>query len=301
LIALLLAAPGGAFAQESVQAMYTSIPAPPASAAAADAWLASAAVKGLPTKIAAQRTGIEKLMAAAAAAQQPAEMPVDMARAARDPAYAKELQARIAKMSQAEQMAFAKRMSEATSAGALRDVQAMANESPAVKTAVDAFLAYQQRQMSMSALIAGSTQITAIRDRVRNRETAIADAAVKKLQCSDGEGGCPNKAAEDADNRVLREAWTQIVAEYDRGLIEISKQIAGVRQARSADIAEGQRHMAATSFGSAAQSATHRQQLANYHNALLIEVEQLLQLSKDTAEWAAARYKAHAINFHPFK
>ncbi len=301
MLAMLLAAPGGVFAQESVQAMFTSIPAPPATAAAADAWLASAAVKGLPGKIAAQRTGIEKLMAAAAASQQPAGMPEDFARAARDPAYAKELQARIAKMSQAEQMAFAKRMSEATSAGALRDVQAMANESPAVKTAVDAFLAYQQRQMSMSALIAASTQITAVRDRVSSRETAIASAAEKKLQCSDGEGGCPSKVAEEADNRVLREAWTQIVAEYDRGLVDINKQIAAVRQARSADIAEGQRHMAATSFGTAAQSATNRQQLANYHNALLIEVEQLLQLSKDTAEWAASRYKTHAINFHPFK
>jgi hypothetical protein len=50
--------------------------------------------------------------------------------------------------------------------------------------------------------------------------------------------------------------------------------------------------MAATQYGAAAQSPTNRQQLANYHNALLNEVDQLLQTSIDAAEWAAGRYGA---------
>jgi hypothetical protein len=288
----LLALSAAGQAQESLQAMYARVPAPPASSAAAAAWLKSAPVTQLQAQIKAQRAGIEKAMAAAAAAQQPAGMPEDFARASRDPKYAEELKAKIAKMTPAEQMAFAQRMSAATSANALRDVKAMANDPPAVGTAVDNYLAYQSRNMSMADLMAASQKVTAIRDRVGKREMEISSAAAKKLQCSDGEGGCPSAAAEAADKATMRAAWTQIVAEYDRALPEITKQFAAVRQARSADIAVGQRDMAATQYGAAAQSPTNRQQLATYHGALLTEVEQLLQTSIDTAEWAAARYGA---------
>jgi len=280
------------YAQESLQAMYARVPAPPANSAAAAAWLKSPAVTQLQAQIKAQRAGIEKTMAAATAAQQPAGGPEDFARAASDPKYAAELKAKIARMTPAEQMAFAQRMSAATSANALRDVKAMANDPPAVGTAVDNYLAYQGRNMSLSDLMAASQKITAIRDRVGKREMEISSAAAKKLQCSDGEGGCPSAAAEAADKATLHAAWTQVIAEYDRALPEISKQFAAVRQARSADIATGQRDMAATQYGAAAQSPTNRQQLATYHGALLTEVEQLLQTSIDTAEWAAGRYDA---------
>lgn len=278
-------------AQESLQAMYARVPAPPATSATAATWLKSPAVTQLQAQIKAQRAGIEKLMAAAGAAQQPAGMPEDFARAASDPKYAAELKEKIAKMTPAEQMALAQRMQAATSANALRDVKAMAKDPPAVGTAVDNYVAYQTRNMSMSELMAASQKVDAVRDRVSKREMEISSAAAKKLQCSDGEGGCPSPAAEAADKATMRDAQTQIVAEYDRALPELAKQFAAVRQARSADIAAGQRDMAATQYGAAAQSPTNRQQLASYHGALLTEVEQLLQTSIDTAEWAAGRYK----------
>ena len=194
-------------------------------------------------------------------------------------------------MTPAEQMAFAQRMQATTSANALRDVKAMAKDPPTVGTAVDNYLAYQSRNMSMGDLMAASQKVADIRDRVSKREVEISSAAAKKLQCSDGEGGCPSAAAEAADKATLRAAQTQIVAEYDRALPEIAKQFSALRQARSADIATGQKDMAATQYGAAAQSPTNRQQLASYHGALLTEVEQLLQASIDTAEWAAGRYK----------
>jgi hypothetical protein len=285
----LLALSAAGQAQESLQAMYARVPPPPASSAAAAAWLESPAVTQLQAQIESQRAGIGTTMAAAAAAQQPAGMPEDFARASRDPKYAAELKEKIARMTPAEQMAFAQRMSAATSAGALRDVKAMAADPPAVGTAVENYLAYQSRNMSMSDLMAASQKVSAIRDRVGKREMEISGAAAKKLKCSDGEGGCPSAAAEAEDKRVLEEAHVQIVAEYDRALPEIARQFAAVRQARSADIATGQKDMAATRFGAAAQSPTNRQQLASYQNALLNEVEQLLQFSIDAAEWAAAR------------
>lgn len=288
LLALSAACP----AQESLQAMYARVPAPPATAAAAAAWLKSPAVTQLQAQIKTQRAGIEKLMAAASAAQQSAG-PVDFARAASDPKYAAEMKEKIAKMTPAEQMAFAQSMQAATSANALRDVKAMAKDPPAVGTAVDNYVAYQTRNMSMGELTEASQKVSAIQDKVSKREMEITSAAAKKLQCSDGEGGCPSPAAEAADKATMHQAWTQVVAEYDRALPEIAKQFAAVRQARSADIAAGQRDMAATQYGAAAQSPTNRQQLASYHGALLTEVEQLLQTSIDAADWAAARYGAH--------
>ena len=51
------------------------------------------------------------------------------------------------------------------------------------------------------------------------------------------------------------------------------------------------------STAAAAKSSTNRQLLAAYHNAVLMEVEQLLALSEDTAKWAATRYKDRTINF----
>ena len=48
----------------------------------------------------------------------------------------------------------------------------------------------------------------------------------------------------------------------------------------------------------AAQSTTNRQLLATYHNGVLMEIEQLLVLSEDTAQWAAARFKDRSINFN---
>ena len=68
------------YAQESLQAMYARVPAPPATAAAAAAWLGSPAVTQLQAQIKAQRAGIEKAMASATSAQQPAGMPEDFAK-----------------------------------------------------------------------------------------------------------------------------------------------------------------------------------------------------------------------------
>ena len=56
--------------------------------------------------------------------------------------------------------------------------------------------------------------------------------------------------------------------------------------------------MGPAQYGAAAKSTANRQLLAAYHNAVLIEIEQLMTLSEDAAKWAATRYKDRTINFN---
>ncbi|HEU4779540.1 MAG TPA: hypothetical protein VFS58_06615 [Steroidobacteraceae bacterium] len=289
-----------AFAQQSLQSLHAHVPTPPTTAAAAPAWLASPDLATLRKQIKDQRASIEKLMTTAGAEATPSAGQtggIDFQRAQRDPEYAKQLQARIAAMSQEEQMKLGMQMAQATSQNALKDVQAMAADPEAVQTAADHYPDYQTKQMTGSGITSQYTAVTNIRDGVRAREMQIADKAVKALKCSDGEGGC---AAGDAaaDKATLRAAYNQIIADYDKALVAIGQQVEAARKARLADIAAAQRDLGPAQYGAAAQSNTNRQILAAYHNTVLIEIEQLLALSEDTAKWAAVRFKDRSINFN---
>ena len=291
-----------ASAQQSLQSMHTRVPAPPATVAAAPAWLTSAEVVTLRKQFKDQRTFVEKLMNDAAAANNAAGLGnaggIDFQRAQRDPEYAKQIQAKIATMSQAEQMALAMEMSKATQQAALTDVKKMANDPEAVKIAADHYADYQMKQAS-GGITAQYNAINDIRQKVSTRSMEIAEKASKALKCSDGEGGCASKADEAADKATLRAAHAQIVAEYDRALVQIGPLVEAARKSRLADIAAVQKDMGATQYGAAAQSSANKQLLATYHNTALIEVEQLFMLSEDVAKWAAGRSKDRTINFTP--
>ena len=288
-----------ALAQTSLQSMHTRVPAPPATVAAAPAWLASAEITTLRKQLKDQRTFIEKLMNDAAATNNAAGLGnaggIDFQRAQRDPAYAQQIQAKIATMNQAEQMALAMEMSKATQQAALTDVKKMANDPEAVKIAADHYADYQMKQAS-GGITAQSTAINDIRQKVSTRSMEIAEKASKALKCSDGEGSC-SAADPAADKATLRAAYEQIIGESNQALVEIAAQVAAARKARAADIAAVQKDLGPTQYGAAAKSSTNRQLLAAYHNAALGEVEQLFILSEDTATWAANRVKDRKINF----
>ena len=285
--------------QASLQVMHTSVPAPPATAAAAPAWLASAQVTTLRKQLKDQRAFVEKLtqQASAGAMAGAGGGGIDFARAQRDPAYAQELQARIAKMSQEEQMKLGMQMAQATQNQALQDVQAMAADTDAVKLAAEHYPDYQMKQAT-GGITAQVTAVGDIQRKVRAKDGEIAEKASKRLKCSDGEGSC-SAADQAADKATLRAAHAEIIAEYDRALVLIAQQVAAARKARAADIAAVQKDLGATQYGAAAKSNTNKQLLATYHNTALIEVEQLFMLSEDTAKWAATRYKDRTINFMP--
>ena len=289
-----------ASAQQSLQSMHARVPAPPATAAAASAWLASPEVATLRKQLKDQRAFIEKLSRETGAAAQPTAAQtgggIDFQRAARDPEYANQVKAKIAAMSQEEQMKLGMQMAQAQSQSALKDVQAMANDPEAVQTAADHYPDYQAKQAS-GGIAAQYAAVENIRQGVSTRAMQIAEKATKALKCSDGEGGCASAADAAADKATLRTAFNQIIADYDKALVAIGQQVEIARKARLADIAAAQRDLGPAQYGAAAQSTANRQLLGAYHNAALMEVEQLFTLSEDTATWAAARYKDRTINF----
>lgn len=296
--ALLLA--GNAFAQQSLQALHSRVPAPPATAAAAAGWMTSAEVSTLRKQLKDQRDLVEKLTQDAAEASMSAASTgaIDFARAQRDPAYAQELQKKLASMSQEEQMKLAMQMSQATQQQAIQDVQAMAADPESVKLAAEHYPDYQAKQMTGGGIQAQSTKVFEIQRRVSAREMEIGAQASKKLKCSDGEGSC-SAADAAADKATLRAAHAQILAEYDRALTEIRQHVEAARKARAADIAAAQKDLAPAQYGAAAKSTPNKQLLAAYHNAVLTEVEQLFTLSEDVAKWSAQRAKDRTINFMP--
>ena len=275
-----------ASAQQSLQSLHARVPAPPATAAAAPAWLASPEITALRKQLTDQRTFVENLSKQAGADAQPTAAQtsgvIDFQRAQSDPEYAQQMQAKIAAMSQEEKMKLAMQMQQATSQNALKDVKAMAADPEAVTAAADHYADYQANPSTM---------------RVSARAAEIAAKAGKALKCSDGEGGCASAADQAADKATLKAAFDQITAEYDKALPAIAQQVEAARKSRLADIAAAQRDLGPAQYGAAAKSTTNRQLLAAYHNAVLMEIEQLFILSEDTAKWAAVRFKDRTINF----
>jgi hypothetical protein len=296
---LLVATAASAQTPQSLQALHARVPAPPASVAAASTWLASPQLAALRQQLKDQRAFVEKLSTQAGADALPTAGQtggIDFQRAARDPAYAEQLKAKIASMSQEEQMKLAMQMSQAQSQSAIRDVKAMAADPESVSNAADHYPDYQAKQMT-GGITAQYTAVDKIRQDVNARAAQISEKASKALKCSDGEGGCPSAAAEAADKATLQTAYKQIVAEYDKALVAIAVQVEAARKARAADIAAAQRDLAPAQYGAAAKSSTNRQLLGQYHNTVLNEIEQLLILSEDAAKWAAALSRDRAINF----
>jgi hypothetical protein len=284
-------------AQQSLQALHTRIPAPPATAAAAPAWLTGANVATLRQQLKDQRAFVDKLNkdASTAATAGASTGPIDFARAQRDPAYAQEMQRKLAAMTPDEQMKFAMQMQQAQSAQAVQDVQAMAADSDAVQLAAEHWPDYQVKSMG-GGITAQVTAVNDLRQKVSARAMQIAEQAEKKLKCSDGEGSC-TAADQAADKATLKAAHAQIVAEYDKALAAIGPQIEAARKARAADIAAAQKDLGPAQYGAAARSTANKQLLVAYHNAVLGEVEQLFMLSEDVAKWAAQRVQDRTINF----
>jgi hypothetical protein len=288
-----------AWSQQSLQALHTRVPAPPATAAAAPAWLASAEVTTLRKQLKDQRTFVEKLHKDASAASMAGASTggIDFARAQRDPAYAQELQKRIQSMSQEEQMKLGMQMQQAMQAQALQDVKAMAADPESVTLAAEQYPDYQMKQAT-GGIQAQVEAVSELQRQVSAKSMAIGEAVRKKLKCSDGEGSC-SAADEAVDKAALRAAHAQIIAEYDRVLALASQQVAAARKARAADIANAQKYLGPAQYGAAAQSTANKQSLAAYHNAVLMEIEQLFILSEDVAKWAATRFKDRTIDFMP--
>lgn len=287
-------------APAAVSRLYQQVPNPPANAVSAAAAIteqgdiSAAAWLQLRDQINAERVALEQAQHEAAIR---AQLSLVGASAAPTPADTEKLQAEMAReaarlqsLPPAQQMAEAMRIQQRFQQQALNDARRMAQEPAAVDAAVAAFHDYTAGQATVYSELAGyGARMTAIERRVAQEVEVLTRRLHQQYRCGDGEGGCPSPADEAHDRALERAAWAQMVPLYDRGLADMHTVFAEYKRKRVAVVTRGDGLLAATGYGVAAQSATNHQLLAQYHAALLSEVESLLQLSENALRWAGGQ------------
>jgi hypothetical protein len=216
-----------------------------------------------------------------------ADVGIDMARMQRDPAYAQHMQERLRKLSPAEAMALSQRMSQPLNQDKRyrNPAQAMAEDSPAIKAAADAGLAYSQAQPArIKAHEVIWREAEEAVERVRRKPLNIAAAK----PAMDWENiGC--EAPCRAQWEVYAGKALPLMIERDTEILKLRR--AAVQRQRAA-LAEGIKvadgHLVAARYGAAPRSQVHQMNIAGYDGAAVGELKALIDRITDSARSAAA-------------
>jgi hypothetical protein len=279
---------------KSLVELFNRVPEPPATAQEAVRWfdqsgaLIHPGLLALKADIEANKRASEAAprkdaAAALAATTQGLEnVGVDVARLQKDPAYAKEMQERIMKMSPQEQMAFVQKMTQPQTQASLRDTQAAAQEPPAVQAAVDAAKRWPDRQKARST--AHITFWKESDDAIQHAAQRPVSLAKPKIEYDSI--GCDNPC--HAQWRAYGEKLWPIVLDREREILQARR--AALQRDRvdlSAMLKEGDTLLASTRFGAAALSQVDRTYITGYHAGLLGEIDRLVDETQTAAKRAA--------------
>ena len=199
---------------------------------------------------------------------------IDMQRMQSDPAYAAQVQQRLQRMTPAEQMAFAQRMSAPMQQDRriTNEARSMAEDSPAATAAFEAGQTFAQAQ----AFNARRTREIKL---WQETEAAVAQVNAKKLNA-----GAP-KPAMEYDNigclAACQAQWETYAARMLPLMVaretEVLKlRVAAVQKQRTwvaSDIKPVDSHMVATAFGEKSTSRVHREQIVAYDISAVGEVQ----------------------------
>ncbi|MDN3920346.1 hypothetical protein [Roseateles violae] len=211
---------------------------------------------------------------------------IDMQRMQRDPAYAQSVQERIRRMSPAEQMAFAQRMSQPLNSDRrfVNQAQAMVEDAPAMRAAASAGEAYVRAQPQRLA------QASAI--------WAEAEKEVERIRARRLVAGVP-KPATEWDNigcdKACRGQWDAYAAKMLPLMIARDTEILAVRRAalqrqRAAVLAElksADQHLSASAYGAASRSDVNQSAIVAYDQAAIAEIVALRERTIDAVKSAA--------------
>jgi hypothetical protein len=207
---------------------------------------------------------------------------IDVARMQKDPAYAKEMQEKLKKMSPAEQMAFVQKMTQPQRQSSLTDVKAMASETPAVDAAVDAAKGWNEAmQARIKTQIAERTETEKTVQRVAYKPIAMARPKIEF-----DSPGCDKSC--DAQWRAYGEKLWPVVLDREADILQIRRT---ALQRDRADLTrlmqDGDRLLAPTQYGAGAKSQVNRTWLTGYHQSLIGEIDQLIEQTQTAAKRAA--------------
>src|SRR5262245_17355889 len=291
---VLAAARAEAADQKSLVDLLNRVPEVPATAAEAAKWfgkeghLVNAALLALKADLEASKKVVETSSARdganaqALAIQGMENVGIDVARMQKDPAYAKEMQEKLKKMSPAEQMAFVQKMTQPQRQASMQDVKAMAAETPAVDAAVEAAKGWSEMMHArVNTQIAERSETEKAVQRVAYKPIGIARPKIEF-----DSPGCDKSC--DAQWRAYGEKLWPVVLDREADILQIR------RTALQRDRAEllrlmqdGDRLLAPTQYGAGARSQVNRSWLTGYNQSLVGEIDQLIEQTQTAAKRAA--------------
>ena len=304
-----LSAATGARAAESpssVAALLARVPDLPATAEEATRWvdkngvLVHPALLALRKDIEAHQQAIGQIQKSVAERHQAqsaiatedlgkgmADVGIDMARMQSDPAYAKEVQDRMRKMSPQELMAMSQKMSQPLNQDKRYQnaAKAMVDDTPAVIAAAEAGEAYSGAQMTrLNAHLAVWQEADEAISRVLKKPLAVGMAKPamewENIGC---DAGC--QAQWDA----YAAKTLPLMIARDTEILRIRRTaLQRQRAAVTEEIKTADGHLAASQFGALSQSQVNQMKIVAYDGAAIGEISHLIDRIGDSVKSAAA-------------
>lgn len=280
--------------------LFTRLPEPPATAEEAARWmdkdgkLVHAPLIALKADIEAHRKAVAAPMQAQAPAQRVqakmqvddmskgmANVGIDMARMQSDPAYAKEVQARMKSMSPEQLMAMSKAMSQPMNQNPNRKNEAVAmdQDSPAVKAAAEASFEYGNQQVAR--IQSHSTRWKDTEAEVNSKLFATPlKVDVPKPRIEFDNPGC-DKACEAGWQAYAAKMLPLMIARDTQALKLRRDALLRERQAIAPTIAQADKALKAAGYGESALSSTHQLRIVGYDEGMLGEIDLLITKTEE--------------------
>jgi len=290
----------------SVAALLARVPDLPATAEEAARWvdkngvLVHPGLLALRKDIEAHQQAIGQIQKSAAVRQQAqsaiatedlgkgmADVGIDMARMQSDPAYAKEVQDRMRKMSPQELMVMSQKMSQPLNQGKRYQnaAKAMVDDAPAVIAAAEAGEAYSGAQVTRL-----NTHLAAWQE---------ADEAVSRVLKKPLAGSLAKPAMEWENigcDAGCQAQWDAYAAKMLPLMIARDTEILRIRRAAlqrqrvavTEEIKTADKHLAASQFGALSQSQVNQMKIVAYDGAAIGEISHLIDHIGDSVKSAAA-------------
>ena len=216
-----------------------------------------------------------------------ANVGIDMARMQNDPAYAKEVQARMKSMSPEQLMAMSKAMSQPMNQNPHRrnEAEDMADDAPAVKAAAAAAFEYSQQQVARIQAHGARWQATEAEVRSTVFATPLkVDVAKPRIEFDNP--GC-DKACDAGWQAYAAKMLPLMIARDTQALKVRRDALQRQRQALAPVIAQADKALKAAAYGERALSSAHMQQIAGYDSGMLGEIEMLITKTEEISRTAS--------------
>jgi len=293
---------------QSVAELFNRLPDLPATAEEAAKWVGKDGAVVHPGLIAlradieAHRQAIKAMQAARQPAQRTqatlqvealdkgmANVGIDTARMQRDPAYAREVQARMQQLSPQEAMAMAQKMAQPMNQDRriVNQAQAMVEDSEVVRAAAAAGQEFGNRQVER--VQGHAARWKAVEANVARVETAPIEADVAKPRMEYDNIGCDN-ACQAQWHAYAAAMLPKMIARDTQALRLRRDAMKQERGTWSPIVADANRHLVAAQYGATAKANAHQLYIDGLDEGLVGDLVMLLDKTEEIARRASRTF-----------